>query len=116
MSLAELVITSVMLEGRSKSEVARDYRISRCWVHELVRRYEAEGEAAFQPRSRRPHGNPLAIGPELEDRVIRLRKSLTGRVWTPARRRSGSICSGTRRWPGFRRSPRSGESWPVAAS
>ncbi|HET7277128.1 MAG TPA: IS481 family transposase [Dermatophilaceae bacterium] len=77
MSLAELVITSVMLEGRSKSEVARDYRISRCWVHELVRRYEAEGEAAFQPRSRRPHGNPLAIGPELEDRVIRLRKSLT---------------------------------------
>jgi hypothetical protein len=29
MSLAELVITSVLVEGRSKSEVARDYRISR---------------------------------------------------------------------------------------
>ena len=29
MSLAELVITSVMLEGRCKSEVARDYTISR---------------------------------------------------------------------------------------
>ena len=28
MSLAELVIVSVKVEGRSKSEVARDYRIS----------------------------------------------------------------------------------------
>jgi len=31
MSLAELVITSVKVEGRSKSEVARDYKISRYW-------------------------------------------------------------------------------------
>jgi hypothetical protein len=29
MSLAELVIASVKFEGRSKSEVARDYKISR---------------------------------------------------------------------------------------
>ena len=43
MSLAELVITSVILEGRCKSEVARDYKISRYWVHQLVRRYELEG-------------------------------------------------------------------------
>ena len=53
MSLAELVITSVLLEGRSKSEVARDYRISRYWVHQLVTRFQVEGEAAYQPRSRR---------------------------------------------------------------
>ena len=46
MSLAELVITSVTVERRSKSEVARDYRISRYWVQTLVKRYEAEGEAA----------------------------------------------------------------------
>lgn len=38
---------------------------------------EAEGEAAFRPRSRRPHGNPQAISPELEKRIIRLRKNLT---------------------------------------
>jgi hypothetical protein len=42
MSLAELVITSVMVEGRSKSEVARDYRISRYWVHQLVTRFQVE--------------------------------------------------------------------------
>lgn len=77
MSLAELVITSVKVEGRTKSEVARDYRVSRYWVHQLVRRFEAEGEAAFQPRSRRPHSNPRALGPEVEDRIIRLRKELS---------------------------------------
>jgi hypothetical protein len=77
MSLAELVIVSVTVEGRSKSEVARDYRISRYWVQQLVRRYEAEGTAAFTPRSRRPHGNSRAVPGELEDRIIRLRKELS---------------------------------------
>ena len=77
MSLAELVIVSVKVEGRSKSEVARDYKISRYWVQQLVRRYEAEGEAAFQPRSRRPHTNPRAISLDLEDQIVRLRKELS---------------------------------------
>jgi transposase len=53
MSLAELVITSVMVEGRSKSEVARDYKISRYWVQQLVQRYESEGG---RPRSERRSG------------------------------------------------------------
>ena len=56
MSLARLVITAVAVEGRSKSEVARDYGVSRVWVQKLVHRFQAEGEAAFTPRSRRPHG------------------------------------------------------------
>jgi hypothetical protein len=38
MSKAQLVITAVVLEGRSKSEVARDYGLSRYWVHQLVGR------------------------------------------------------------------------------
>ena len=77
MSLAELVITSVKVEGRTKSEVARDYKISRYWVHQLVKRFEAEGEAAFMPHSKRPGGNSRAIGPELEERIVRLRKELS---------------------------------------
>jgi len=79
MSLAELVVVSVEVEGRSKSEVARDYKVSRYWVQQLVKRYEREGEAAFTPRSRRPHSNPRAIGLELEDRIVRLRKDLAKR-------------------------------------
>jgi len=77
MSLARLVITAVKIEGRSKSEVARDYGVSRVWVQKLVHRFEVEGEAAFTPRSRRPHSNPRALSVDVEDRIIRLRKTLT---------------------------------------
>jgi transposase InsO family protein len=77
MSKARLVITAVVVEGRSKSEVARDYDVSRYWVHQLVKRYQAEGEAAFEPRSRRPHTSPHATPAEVEDQIIRLRKSLS---------------------------------------
>src|SRR5829696_4199253 len=79
MSLARLVITAVSVEGRSKSEVARDYGISRVWVQKLVRRFEAEGEAAYWPGSRRPRANPRAVSLEIEDQVVRLRKTLTKR-------------------------------------
>ena len=58
MSLARLVITAVTVEGRTKSAVARDYGISRFWVQTLVKRFHSEGEAAFEPQSRRPHHNP----------------------------------------------------------
>jgi transposase InsO family protein len=77
MSLARLVITAVKVEGRSKSEVARDYDVSRYWVHQLVRRFEAEGEAAYAPRSRRPHTSPQAVTAEAEDAIVRLRKELS---------------------------------------
>jgi transposase InsO family protein len=77
MGLARLVITAVKVEGRSKSEVARDYRVSRRWVQKLVARYDAEGEAAFSARSRRPHTSSQRIPDELEDEIVELRKWLT---------------------------------------
>lgn len=76
MSKAQLVITAVVVEGRSKTAVARDYDVSRQWVHQLVTRYQAEGAAAFRPRSRRPHTNPRAVSVALEERIVRLRKTL----------------------------------------
>jgi transposase InsO family protein len=77
MSKAQLVITAVVVEGRSKSEVALDYGMSRYWVQQLVKRYETEGAAAFEARSRRPHHNPHAVDATVEDAIIRLRKTLT---------------------------------------
>jgi hypothetical protein len=56
MSLAPLVITAVIVEGRSKTSVARDYGITRFWVQTLVKRFQVQGDAALQPYSRRPHG------------------------------------------------------------
>ena len=77
MSKALLVVTAVQVEGSSKAEVARTYGVSRRWVHELVRRFDAEGEAGLQPRSRRPHSNPDRTPEAVEERVIRLRKHLS---------------------------------------
>ncbi|KUH86103.1 MULTISPECIES: IS481 family transposase [unclassified Mycobacterium] len=76
MSKAQLVITAVVVQGRSKSEVARDYDVSRTWVQQLVKRYESEGAAAFEPHSRRPHHSPQAIDATVEDKIMRLRKTL----------------------------------------
>ena len=60
MSKARLVITAVVIEGRTQAEVARSYGISESWVSKLVTRYKADGEAAFEPRSRRPKSTPNA--------------------------------------------------------
>jgi transposase InsO family protein len=77
MSMARLVITAVVVEGRSKSEVARDYGVSRRWVQKLVARFQQEGEAAFEPRSRRPLHSPQRTGQDVEDAIVALRKQLT---------------------------------------
>ena len=69
MSKARLVITAVVVEGRSQSEVARDYGVSQSWISRLVTRYRLEGDAAFQPRSRRPHTSPTRL-PETTIRLI----------------------------------------------
>jgi transposase InsO family protein len=77
MPMAQLIITAVTVEGRSKSEVARDYGVSRYWVQQLIKRFDAEGVAAFQPRSRRPHASPQAVDADTEEMILRLRKELS---------------------------------------
>ncbi len=75
-SLARLVVTAVVVEGRSKAAVARDYGVSRQWVHELCRRYAAEGEAGLVPGSRRPRTNARRVPVAIEDAIVALRKEL----------------------------------------
>ena len=77
MSLARLVVMAVRMEGRTKAEVARDYGVSRRWVHELVRRFDAEGETGLEPRSRRPRASPHRTSGTLEDEIVELRKELS---------------------------------------
>ena len=76
MSVARLVVTAVLVEGRSKAAVARDYGVSRRWVHELVRRFDTEGEAGLEPRSRRPRASPHRVSEEVEQEIVELRKLL----------------------------------------
>lgn len=76
MGMAQLVVTAVLVEGRSKSEVARDYGVSRRWVITLVQRFLAEGEAGLAPRSRRPRHSPQQTVQAVEDEIVELRKEL----------------------------------------
>jgi transposase InsO family protein len=78
MSKARLVITAVVIEGRSQGEVARAYGVSQGWVSRLVGRYRTDGEAAFEPRSRRPKASPNAISADTVELIVRIRKELGG--------------------------------------
>ncbi|GCD89844.1 hypothetical protein NLS1_18500 [Nocardioides sp. LS1] len=76
MSKARLVITAVTVEKRPVAEVAATYGMARSWIYELLTRYQDEGEAAFEPRSRRPKTSPNATPAETIELILRLRKEL----------------------------------------
>jgi transposase len=76
MSKARLVITAIEVEGRTPAEVIAAYAVSRSWLYELLARYRAEGDAAFEPRSRRPHSTPRATPADTVELVLRIRKQL----------------------------------------
>jgi len=78
MSKARLVITAVVVEKRSQADAARDYGVSKGWVSKLIARYRQEGDAAFEPRSRRPKTSPTAIPQATVDLILQLRAELTG--------------------------------------
>ncbi|MGB8649193.1 MAG: IS481 family transposase, partial [Mycobacteriales bacterium] len=71
------MITAVVLEGRTQGETARAYGVSQGWVSRLVARYKVEGEAAFEPHSRRPRTSPTATTAESIELIVRLRKELS---------------------------------------
>jgi transposase len=78
MSKARLVVTAVIVEKRPVSEVAKSYGVARSWIYALLARYQAEGEAAFEPRSRRPKSSPNVTAPGTVELITRLRKELAG--------------------------------------
>jgi len=78
MSKARLVITAVIVERRPVSVVARADGVARSWACTLLARYAAEGEAAFEPRSRRPKTSPRALPAATVALIVQLRKELAG--------------------------------------
>jgi transposase len=59
----------------SLAQTARLWQTSRAVVRTWVRRFQAEGEAGLQDRSRRPHSCPRRTDPALEQQVVSLRKA-----------------------------------------
>jgi transposase InsO family protein len=75
-SKARLVITALFVDHQTPAEVAARYGVHRAWVYKLKARYETEGEAALEPRSRRPQTSPTALSSEVDDLIVRIRKEL----------------------------------------
>ena len=54
MTSNRLLITARVVEDRPVRDVGATYGVSTSWLYELLARYRREGDAVFEPRSRRP--------------------------------------------------------------
>ena len=79
MSKARVIILSVEIEGLTQSEAAARYGVSKGWVSKLMARYRAEGDTAFEPRSRRPKTSPTRVADVLNSKIVNLRVNLDSR-------------------------------------
>lgn len=71
-----LAITAAELPGVTVTSLCAELGISRKTFYEWRRRYDKEGPAGLEPRSRRPLSSPGQIPPWLEQRIVRLREEL----------------------------------------
>jgi transposase InsO family protein len=76
MDKGRFVIETHLRTGRPIGELARAYDMDRSWLYRRLARYRREGEAGFEPRSRRPHRSPGRIADLYEDEIVALRKEL----------------------------------------
>ena len=75
-ALGRYIVDAVVLEHRSPTELARDHRISRSRIYQLLQRFKEGGYAALEPRSRRPHSCTHQAAADVQAEVLRLRKEL----------------------------------------
>jgi transposase InsO family protein len=86
MSVAEQryqAVLAVIAEGRSVTEVAAQWKVSRQTLHAWLARYEVEGLEGLRDRSHRPVGCPHQMPAVLEARVLEMRRAHP--FWGPRR-------------------------------
>ena len=76
-------VIAVLADGRSVSEVARQWGVSRQSVHAWLRRYEESGLAGLEPRSTRPGSCPHQMQGVVEARILEMCRAHPG--WGPRR-------------------------------
>ena len=77
MSRARVAVLKVVSQQLSVTQSAAEYGFSRRHLHRLLVRYRDGGLDALEPRSRAPRTNPARTAPEICQRVIELRTTLT---------------------------------------
>ena len=78
MSVAEQrykAVLAVIADGRTVSEVARDWGVSRQTMHDWLARYEAEGLEGLNNRSHRPAHSPNQMSAVWEAKVLEVRRA-----------------------------------------
>lgn len=74
MSLRAEFVALANQEGSNIRELCRRYRISSRTAYKWLQRYAQEGEAGLQDRSKRPQQSPNQTRPEMEARVLAIRR------------------------------------------
>jgi hypothetical protein len=80
---ARLLITAVIVEGRSQSEVAREYGVSQGWISRLLKRFRLEGGAGLRAKVRRSHAMSTRLAQSTIDLIIELREDLANKGLHP---------------------------------
>jgi transposase InsO family protein len=75
-SRERLIVTAVTVQGLSQAQAARTYGLSESRVSRIMARWRLEGEAALEPRSRRPKTSPTAIPASTVELIVNLRANL----------------------------------------
>jgi transposase len=75
MDLVGYVISAVLVEGRSGTEVCETHGISRSWLYELIGRYREAGDDGLKPQSKRPHSSPTRVAASSRTRSWRCARS-----------------------------------------
>ncbi|GAB3420488.1 hypothetical protein GCM10027569_48670 [Flindersiella endophytica] len=70
-----LLVERVIRDGRPVAHVAKELGVSRQCAHRWVARFRDEGEAGLNDRSSRPHRCPRRTPAEVEQQVLRLRRT-----------------------------------------
>ena len=81
MSKRQQIVLSITVQHLSQADTARLYGVSEATVSRLMARWRAEGDAAFELRSRRPHTSPQAISDAVVDLIVNLRGELVAEGW-----------------------------------
>jgi transposase len=79
MDMGLYLVEAHLKEERRVAELAAEHGVHRNWLYKLIARYRAEGEAALEPRSKRPKRSPNRISDLFEDEIVNVRKDLLDR-------------------------------------
>ena len=73
MALRREFVALATQEGANRRALCRHFGISPTTGYRWLRRYQAQGPAGLQERSRRPHRSPQRTATAIEQRVLQLR-------------------------------------------